>query len=370
MFNRYRGIAIEFAAVSTTIIGVFLSMAGASTAEAFHSEIVTLLATNARIVEPPRRHTVGPFPVTAVNQMAGGAIPIRVAIYTAPWSDYGQYVALGGARVAAEPQGLPTLTIDPPEDFYRSAGSDANVQWYDSTIVNATLRIYSFRLFTGDASRVFHETLFGDWTNLDPVTNLAGPPVFSRGSMAGADAVFAARFLDINGRSHMRLAIVANGGRAVAIVHLRAETPSGIERVLPSTIKVLSSMRVTTGPPRLSGGPAGVDTRAVAGLYVTPRLKMLSATGSVASTYYYLFSPDGRVYRGYGLPKAAGGDIHRFDYAAAAREDPENAGTFEVRGDQLVIRMGWQHPYLISTKIPDSEGKVTIENSTFSLQLR
>jgi hypothetical protein len=96
----------------------------------------------------------------------------------------------------------------------------------------------------------------------------------------------------------------------------------------------------------------------------------LSATGSVASTYYYLFSSDGRVYRGYGLPKAPGGDIKRFDYAAAAQEDPENVGTFEVRGGQLVIQMGWQYPYTITVKVPDSQGKITIENSTFTRQLR
>jgi hypothetical protein len=89
-----------------------------------------------------------------------------------------------------------------------------------------------------------------------------------------------------------------------------------------------------------------------------------------ASTYYYLFSNNGRVYRGYGLPKAPGGDIHRFDYAAAPLEDPENTGTFAVRGNQLVIRMGWQYPYTITTSVPDGEGRVTIENSTFSLALR
>jgi hypothetical protein len=281
-------------------------------------------------------------------------------------------IAVNGATPTAEPTRLPTLTIDPPQDFVHGPESDANLQSYDSVIVNATLRIYAFHSFAGDAQRTFRETLFRDWTSIDPIDSLAGPPVFDRTSMPGADTVLTARFLDGNGRSHLRLAVLANGGRAVAIVHLKAETPEGFEQVVPSLRRVLSTMRVTTGPPRLSSGPAGADTRGVAGLYMVPRLKLtpFSATGSVASTYYYLFSSDGRVYRGYGLPKAPNGDIKRFDYAGAAQEDPENTGTFEVRGGQLVIQMGWQHPYTITVQVPDSQGKITIENSTFTRQLR
>jgi hypothetical protein len=47
-----------------------------------------------------------------------------------------------------------------------------------------------------------------------------------------------------------------------------------------------------------------------------------------------------------------------------------NAGTFESIGDRLVITMGWPHPYTIVTEIPDGEGKVTIENATFTLLIR
>ena len=53
-------------------------------------------------------------------------------------------VAMGFAPA----QSLPTLVIDPPQDFLRSPASGANVQWFDSTIVNATLRIYPFPAFT------------------------------------------------------------------------------------------------------------------------------------------------------------------------------------------------------------------------------
>jgi hypothetical protein len=385
-------------------------------AEMFHDDAVRRAVANVRVLEAGQRHTVGQFLVTSIREIAPPGVPMWVAIYTARWGDVGQALlfstgteelmrahlpvvenmmrravlpqvapaptatsaatpAAAPTLASAAPQTLPTISIDPPENFYRSAGSDANVQWFDSTIVNATLRIYSFRAFAGDAAQAFRETLFRDWTNLDVVNNIATQPVFDRTSIAGAETVLTARFLDSNGRSHLRFAVVANGGRAVSIIHVKAETPQGLESVLPSVVKVLSTMRINNaGAARVDGGPstAAADTRAVAGLYMVPRLKLtpLSPTGSVASTYFYLFSSNGRVYRGYGLPSAPAGDINRFDYAAATQEDPENTGTFEIRGRQLVIKMGWQYPYTITTDIPDDQGKVTIENSTFSRQVR
>jgi hypothetical protein len=262
---------------------------------------------------------------------------------------------------------LPSLVIDPPDGFYRSAGSGPTVDWYDSFIVNATLRIYPFRAVTGDAIQTFQQTLFLDWTPLDVPAGRIGQPAFDRTTMTGADAVLSARYLDSNGRSHLRLAILINGGRAAAIVHLRAETPSGLEQVLPSFRKVLSTMKISSAAPRLSEG-TGADTRAVAGLYMAPRMKL--STPPAMSTYYYLFSADGRVYRGYGLPSAPNGDLNKFDYAAAAKNDAENAGTFEIKGAQLVIHMGWQHAYTITIGVPDKAGRITIENSTLTLQVR
>jgi hypothetical protein len=280
-------------------------------------------------------------------------------------------VTLAFAVAAAQTPPLPTLTIDPPDGFYRSAASDAKVQWYDSNIVNATLRIYTFRAVTTDPIATFQQTLLLDWTPLDvPTMARIGQPTFERRTMPGADTVVVARYFDSNARSHLRLAIVINGGRAVAIVHLRAETASGMDQVLPYFQKVMSTMKISGTPGRLAGG-TGADTRAVAGLYMAPRLKLSTVPGaSTMSTYYYLFSGDGRVYRGYGLPSAPNGELARFDYAAAAASDPENAGTFEIRGTQLVIQMGWQHAYTITTAVPDAAGRVTIESSTLTRQAR
>ena len=274
-------------------VSIFLPEPFSGTAEAYHGEIVKRATLNARPLEPPRHNTAGEFLVSALHQITSAGSPLWVTVYTARWSDRGQAIlfsanaedlmrmyapavdamirrivmpqvasvgphvpamAANGATAPADPQRLPTLTIDPPQDFGHSPGSDANLQWYDSVITNATLRIYAFRSFAGDATRTFRETLFRDWTSLDPVGNLAGRPVFDSTSMPGADTVLTARFLDGDGRSHLRLAVVANGGRAVAIVHVKAESPEGFEQLLPSLRKVLNTMRVTTGPARLSSG--------------------------------------------------------------------------------------------------------------------
>jgi hypothetical protein len=266
------------------------------------------------------------------------------------------------------PPALPRIAIDPPADFYRSAGSDANFEWYESTVVNASLRIYAFRPFSGDAAAAFPKTLFWDWTPLDFTAAVVGTPQFSKGSMAGADAVLSARYGDANGNSHLRIAIVPRGAPAIALIHLRSATPSGLQQVLPSFNKVFATMRIATGPPRLATG-TGADTSAVAGLYLVPRARWTLA-GWTGSTYYYLFSADGRVYRGYGLPAAPGGDLRRFDYAMAAQLDPENAGTFEIRGSDLILRLGWQAPSTITARLPDAAGRVTIENSTLTRQVK
>jgi len=57
---------------------------------------------------------------------------------------------------------------------------------------------------------------------------------------------------------------------------------------------------------------------------------------------YYLFSADGRVYRGFDLARIPGGDVSRFDYEAAQRDDPDNTGRYTVQGEELRIRMGRQ----------------------------
>jgi hypothetical protein len=67
------------------------------------------------------------------------------------------------------------------------------------------------------------------------------------------------------------------------------------------------------------------------------------ATGGsewTTSTEFYLLSPDGKVYRGHGLPEVPGGDLSRFDYEKARRADPGNSGTYAATGNRLTIAVG------------------------------
>ncbi len=103
---------------------------------------------------------------------------------------------------------------------------------------------------------------------------------------------------------------------------------------------------------------ASPATRAFSGLFVgtKPRyvVNLNRAVGSgdwVTATHYYLFSGDGRVYRGYDLPQAPGGDIRQFDYESARRSDPDNAGAYTVQDDRLIILLGSQQPERITTAL-------------------
>src|SRR5262249_7054581 len=49
---------------------------------------------------------------------------------------------------------------------------------------------------------------------------------------------------------------------------------------------------------------------------------------------YYFFLPDGRVY--FALPK--GGALNDFDFERVRREDPNNCGSYQIAGEQIVLR--------------------------------
>jgi hypothetical protein len=67
------------------------------------------------------------------------------------------------------------------------------------------------------------------------------------------------------------------------------------------------------------------------------------ATGGsewTTSTEFYLLSPDGKVYRGHGLPEVPGGKLVSFDYENARRADPANSGTYAASGNRITMTVG------------------------------
>jgi hypothetical protein len=101
--------------------------------------------------------------------------------------------------------------------------------------------------------------------------------------------------------------------------------------------KVFASMRVGDSPAPAATRPA----QGVSGLYLaTVRRMVFRPTGGsewTTNTEFYLLSPQGKVYRGHGLPEVPGGDLRRFDYEKARRADPGNSGTYAGSGSRVTL---------------------------------
>jgi hypothetical protein len=102
-------------------------------------------------------------------------------------------------------------------------------------------------------------------------------------------------------------------------------------------------MRVgEASPPAASA--AARPAQGASGLYLaTVRRMVFRATGGsewTTSTEFYLLSPEGKVYRGHGLPEMPGGNLARFDYEKARRVDPGNSGAYSAAGRQVTLMVG------------------------------
>ncbi|MBI3528139.1 MAG: hypothetical protein HY067_09225 [Betaproteobacteria bacterium] len=272
-------------------------------------------------------------------------------------------------------QEVPTLRYDPPPNFYRSAIHPPDD--YSSNEVNATVQVYPFRPFNGNIEQMFQKTLLREW--IDPryqETNVAGQPEFGLGSVRGAQVVLTARFAEnIAGipRQHMRMVIVSGG--IAAIVDASANNMTTWQRALPALNVLGASLRVEAGAalPSVTEGPGPAGGK-IAGLYMGTKPKYVVDLNRpvgygkhVPALHYYLFSADGRVYRAYDTLTVPGGEVSRFDFDAAQRDDPVNSGRYTVKGNQLYIKMGDQPPEMITTAAPQGN-RITIDTVLYIRQ--
>lgn len=270
-------------------------------------------------------------------------------------------------------QQVPELRYDPPPNFYHSAIHPP--EDYSANEFNASLQVYPFRPFNGNIEQLFQQTLLRDWIDARyKEGNVAGHPEFGRVAIRGAQAAFTARFVDGSNQSqHMRMVIVV--GNSAAIVDASANSPATWQRVIvplnafSATLRVEASQAIT--PVTDGPGPAGVK---IAGLYMGSKPKYVVDLNRpvgygryVAAFHYYLFSASGRVYRAYDNLTVPGGDPNRFDFDAAQRNDPGNAGRYTVKGNQLVIQMGGQPLETITAPAPQGD-RVTIETVLYIRQ--
>jgi hypothetical protein len=245
---------------------------------------------------------------------------------------------------AAELSALPMLEYQISPDF--SFDGRSGLGTYHSRKGDGAIQIYDFRAYSGNFEQEFRNTLLRDLIARDNrEEKLASTPVIQASTMPGAEKVLSARFLqDYWGtpRDRYRLAILASG--AVAIVDINLHDADAAQRYQGGIIAMFNSLKIAPPQPVTPPGPNGYD---IAGLWLAskmlfnPNLSGGVGSGSFqAGTEFYLLSPDGRAYRGRKLPQTSGGDIRRFDYDAAQREDPQNYGRYFLRGATFIIRFG------------------------------
>lgn len=284
------------------------------------------------------------------------------------------------ASATAVGQALPVLNLDPKIPGF-SGGSGEPSSWTaDNAYPGATLLVYRFRPFSGDFAGRFRQTLLRDLVNDLQQTRVAGAPVIEPATIPGADAAFTAKFIeDYYGvaRYHFRLAILASG--AVAVLDYSAQGEESFQRHFGGVAQMLKTLSVTTGQVAKVPGPQQTAAaKRLAGLYLGSAMRFVSSpvlgaspgSGSwMASTRFYLLSADGKVYRGYGVPKAPGGDINRFDFEKARAEDPGNSGVFTVEGSRVVLRFGGGvGPEEQSSPLPKADGSLEINGTSYKRQ--
>ena len=277
------------------------------------------------------------------------------------------FVALALALAGAAHAQTHLLRYTPPANsFHSSVGENFAING-----TNAQVQVYPFQEFKGDIVRTFQSTLLRDWISpMMQEENVATKPSFQRLSMPGADLVIGATFNENRvglARPHMRMLIVA--GNEAAIVDATAGTLQGWQMAVPALNQMAASMRVEGQAPLT---PLSADAaNGVAGLYMGTKQKyMATMVNVIGSGYYtpalhfYLFSPDGQVYRAYDKLETPGG---RFDFAGAARRDPMNVGRYTVDNGKLVIKINKLNPETIVTDVP-RDGKLVIYSVPYQRQ--
>lgn len=237
----------------------------------------------------------------------------------------------------------PALSYDAPAGWKRGPYSSPVV--YTAPGGQAELHVYSFQRYDGDARARLRETRLFELIGIEhreerPLEAPKAGEINVQGAGAVPFVTFAEQRQGVV-RYRLRVAIPAPG--AVALVDFHALTLDAWKRELATLDKVFASMRVGDAPPAAASAAAR-PAAGVSGLYLaTVRRMVFRATGGsewTTSSEFYLLSPDGKVYRGHGLPEVPGGNLARFDYEKARRADPGNSGTYSASGRQVAITVG------------------------------
>ncbi|HEX6157054.1 MAG TPA: hypothetical protein VFZ54_13580 [Burkholderiales bacterium] len=237
----------------------------------------------------------------------------------------------------------PALSYDPPGGWKRGPYNSPVV--YTAPGGQAELHVYDFQRYDGDVRARLRQTRLFELIGIEHREERPlEAPKEGELTVQGAGPVPYVTFAEQRSgvvRYHLRVAIPAPG--AVALVDFHALTLDAWKRELSTMDRVFASMRVG-GAPAAKAAASRSSAQGASGLYLaTVRRMVFRATGGsewTTSTEFYLLSPEGKVYRGHGLPEVPGGNLARFDYEKARRADPGNSGTYTASGSRVTITVG------------------------------
>lgn len=243
--------------------------------------------------------------------------------------------------VALPAAAQPALSYDAPAGWKRGPYNSPAV--FTAPGGQAELHVYGFQRYDGDVRARMRQTRLFELIGIEHREHgPLEPPKAGELTVQGAGQVPFVTFAEQrNGVVRYRLRVAVPAPGAVALVEFHALTLDAWKRELATVDKVFASMRVGDAPAAAAAPGPG---RKLGGLYLaTVRRMVFRATGGsewTTSTEFYLLSPDGKLYRGHGLPEVPGGDVARFDYEKARRADPGNSGTYAASAGRLTITIG------------------------------
>lgn len=261
--------------------------------------------------------------------------------------------AWAGQQAGPTDRPMPTLRFEDPVGFNKTGGDIFTPNSY----ANASVKIVYFRPFHGKLEDEVSGSLMNEWVrHLNRQVRYTSQPSHEPRTVPGAESAMISAFVeDYWGKPCMNLRLAVVASEAIGIVYIWADRDAWAN-YQNSIEAFLKSVRVESAdkPPAANSTPQqNAALKAIAGLYLGQWM---------ATTRFYLFSEDGRFYRGQRLPSAPGGDIRRFDYQRARELDPGNSGTYRVTGKELVIQVPGQNPIKVPVQADDA---LKIEGITY-----
>jgi hypothetical protein len=270
--------------------------------------------------------------------------------------------ASAAAVRATDDRPLPTFKFDPPVGFL--GGGDS---FRPNSMHQASIHIVYFRPFAGTLEREIEGPLSAEWAReLGREVRLVGRSERTPISVRGADAACITRIQeDYWGTPYLHTQLAVAKAGSVGVVYV-STSQDALERYHGEIATFMGSLHVQVeGPPPPVAAEARPRMAALAGLYLGQGMNLRLDGAYIPGTRFYLFSADGRVHRGSGLPKAPNGDIERFDCRRAREQDPANCGTYEISGGRTVIRLGGQNPIVVE---PAGKDRLRIDGIVYQKQ--